>query len=80
MLTNTKLEEIFNLVFHDYNISSDTIQNLSRDNFPEWDSMKHLELIFKISDAFSINFSADDVVTLRSYQEIVKIVLKNELN
>lgn len=48
--------------------------NVSRKNTPEWDSLKHIELMFALEDRFDIQFSEEELARLDSVATIVEAV------
>ena len=51
----------------------------SRKNIQEWDSLKHIEIIFSIEDELGIQFSEDELAILDNITEIVDVALnRNE--
>ena len=46
----------------------------SMDNTPQWDSLKHMEIIFAIEDEFSLEFSEEELATLTSVDHIVTAI------
>lgn len=47
---------------------------VSRTNTPQWDSLKHVELMFAIEDRFSIQFTEEELVGLDSVSKIVMAI------
>ncbi len=46
----------------------------SREENPEWDSLKHVEMIFMLEDEFDVQFAEDDFPKMSSVAEIVTLV------
>ena len=44
------------------------------DNTPQWDSLKHMELIFAFEDTFGVRLDESELVSLRSIGALVKRV------
>jgi len=53
----------------------DVNQEHQRALIPEWDSLKHVEIVFALEDALSIEFAEDEFVKLDSVSHIVDAVL-----
>jgi len=51
----------------------DVTDNLSIDN-GDWDSLRHMEIVAVIEDAFNIMFSADEIVSITSFVKIKEVV------
>lgn len=46
-------------------------ETLSRDDEPKWDSLKHLEIIFALEEAFDVAFSAEEIGSVKSSADLV---------
>lgn len=46
------------------------IEHVDRENISEWDSFKHVELIFAIEDEFDVSFSQDILGRLHNIDDI----------
>jgi acyl carrier protein len=44
-------------------------------NTPAWDSLKHIEIMFALEDEFSVEFTEDELVKLDSNIKIVSSLL-----
>ncbi len=69
---NEQLKAIFKEVF-DIDI---TEQNLTRDDIPEWDSLRHVGLILEIETQFGISCSVEEAMQMIS-TDIIKEILKD---
>jgi acyl carrier protein len=47
---------------------------VSRTDEPRWDSLKHVEIVFALEDAFDVRFDEDELATLDSAQALVAAV------
>ena len=47
----------------------------SRQNTPQWDSLKHIEVIFALEDAFGWEFSEAELANLDSVKSILERAL-----
>ncbi len=65
---NTVTNIISNLLNCDINIDS------SRINTTEWDSLRHIEIIFALEDAFSLQFAEDELNKLDRIASIVSVI------
>jgi acyl carrier protein len=45
----------------------------SRENTPQWDSLKHVEIIFAVEDELGIEFSEKELASLDSVAKIVNV-------
>lgn len=49
----------------------------TRKNTPQWDSLKHIEIIFTIEDELGIQFSEEELSALDSVEHIVAAALSH---
>ncbi|HXM96376.1 MAG TPA: acyl carrier protein [Candidatus Dormibacteraeota bacterium] len=49
-------------------------ESVTRDSEPSWDSLKHVELILLLEEHFGVQFSEEEIVALRSSDEIVHAI------
>lgn len=49
--------------------------NSSRHNTPQWDSLKHIEVIFAVEDELDLEFSEEEMAALDSVSRIVELAL-----
>ena len=47
---------------------------VTRDTVPTWDSLRHVEIIFAVEEAFGVQFSEDEMANVSSLSEFVDIV------
>ncbi|HWV18537.1 MAG TPA: acyl carrier protein [Rhodocyclaceae bacterium] len=47
----------------------------SRKNLPQWDSLKHVEIIFAVEDAFGVQFSEEELFELDSVENIAASII-----
>jgi acyl carrier protein len=45
--------------------------DLSADNCPAWDSLRHLRLVLAIEDAFGVTFDEDEIISLTSVSALL---------
>jgi acyl carrier protein len=53
----------------------DASETLSREAAGDWDSVRHIELLFMLEEEFGITFDEDEMAELQSFGEIVDSVL-----
>ncbi|MFW9930390.1 MAG: acyl carrier protein [Candidatus Thorarchaeota archaeon] len=51
--------------------------NISQETLESWDSMSHLILITELEENFKIQFSDDQIISLKSVADIKKILKEN---
>jgi|LakMenE18May11ns_1017448.scaffolds.fasta_scaffold8875112_2 acyl carrier protein len=66
-----RVEKVFKKVFE-----TDNFINLSRDVSPEWDSLKHIELVLELEDEFVIEFTNSASLEICNFDSCVKILLE----
>jgi acyl carrier protein len=49
-------------------------ESVTRDSEPAWDSLKHVELIFMLEERFGVQFSEEEMASLRSSDDIVHLI------
>ena len=49
-------------------------ESVTRDSEPTWDSLKHVELIFMLEERFGVQFSEEEMASLRSSDDIVHLI------
>ena len=49
-------------------------ESVTRDSEPNWDSLKHVELILMLEEHFGVRFSEKEMAALRSSDEIVHAI------
>lgn len=56
----------------------DNDADITRQNTPSWDSLKHIEIMFALEDELGVAFSEEELAKLDGVQKIVEAVrLKN---
>ena len=53
---------------------------LRQENTEEWDSLKHVELIFELEEAFDIDVAPDDIADLYSDTNTVLSYLQRQID
>lgn len=55
----------------------DSIQDdISKQNFQMWDSLKHLILISNLEEEFNISFEPEDIFKIQNISDIENILMK----
>lgn len=49
-------------------------QEITRQNTPGWDSLKHIEIMFALEDEFGVEFSEEELAGLDSVSKIAEEV------
>ena len=64
------LSAVFDIPVEDINHDS------SPDNIENWDSIKHMNLVFALEEEFNILFSDNEILEMLSLSNIIEIVAK----
>ena len=49
-------------------------ENPSRASEPNWDSLKHAELVFLVEDHFGVRFSEQDLARINDSEQLTRLV------
>ena len=72
-ITIEQLQDIFQSAFSsDVKINSDT----DKDNLPDWDSINHLNLIVELEDRLNIQFSPEEIESMKSVSSLIDLIQK----
>ncbi|GJH09279.1 acyl carrier protein [Caballeronia novacaledonica] len=52
----------------------ESIDQATREHSPEWDSLKHMEIMFALEDEFGTEFSEEELADLDSASKIVSAI------
>ena len=72
---NNNLKEVLKKTFPNAKIPSK--KNLKAGDFEEWDSLGHLNFLLSVEKFFKIKFSMEEIIKIKDFDEISKIVEKN---
>ena len=69
---NTKIDEILVSALH---ISpADITDQLTMSEVETWDSLQHMDLIASLEQAFGVEFTFDEIVSMQSVAEIKRVL------
>ncbi len=68
-----KLKKIFKRIF-----KKKGVENLSSNDAKNWDSLRHLDLIFALEEEFNIKFTNKEITSIKNYK-ICLMILKKKL-
>ena len=69
-LMNNK-DPLLGLLLEFFELPPDILpENITQQSLQSWDSLKMVQLITELEEAFSVNFDIDEIERLRSYDEI----------
>jgi acyl carrier protein len=55
-------------------VSSEAASTARRGEHEEWDSLKHIEIVFQVEEEFDLQFAEDDIADLTDVETIVAAV------
>ena len=58
----------------------DVTDRLTMKNTDGWDSLKHMELVVSIEEAFGVELAFDDIVAMQTLKDIKKILKAKGVN
>lgn len=68
--------KIFNSIFKSKYEEID----IARESVPNWDSMRHAELIVTLQKKYSIKFSVNDLIKVKNYKDLIQLIKNEKLN
>jgi acyl carrier protein len=68
-----KVLETFARVFPDFS-GADADADKTRQQFANWDSFSHLELVSALEEAFRVSFSLDEVVAIETPRAFAEVI------
>ena len=68
-----KIKEIMKRVFQLDSVPDD----ISQQNCAQWDSMRHLNLVVELEEAFDTSFEPEEIGEMRSLEIITSILERN---
>lgn len=66
-------ERIFEVLKRTFEVEN-VDENISQKNCGKWDSIHHLNLIIELESEFDLSFEPEEISTMVSYQDIIRIV------
>lgn len=68
-------EQVFEIVASILRVPPASIDaSSSPDTLPEWDSLRHLQIVLALEEAFSLQLSVDEIEAMHSVRVIAAIV------
>jgi acyl carrier protein len=69
------IEEIKSIIAQVMSIDiNDILDEASPENTSNWDSIRHMELLTKLEQAYSVKFDIDEMIEMMSLQGIIEIL------
>lgn len=62
--------KIFPVLSNSFNL------DMSRNEFENWDSLTHMQLISEIEEDFHLSFDMDDIIDIEKPRDFIKIIKK----
>lgn len=60
-------------------LKTDTVEPQSgRENLPDWNSLRHIEIVFAIEDELGVAFSEEEMGSLDTVEKIVQTVMTRD--
>jgi acyl carrier protein len=72
-----QLQEVFRDVFDDPTLELDS--NMDATHIPEWDSLRHVTLLFRIEDEFGVEFKGDEAASVANVAELEALLRQKGL-
>lgn len=78
MNTFYRLQSIFRDVFDDPTLRLS--EEMSVGNFPDWDSVATVQIVLATEAEFGVRFTTDEVATIRSVGDILRLLEAHEIS
>lgn len=76
-MTRPEIEAtILDIIRTVFNLTKTPPPTTKRIDLPQWDSLRHIDLILSLEEAFQVEFNAEEVAAMDSVQSIVELVLE----
>jgi acyl carrier protein len=74
-----KSEKIKEIMAETFNVEKSLLsQNTSQKNLSSWDSLRHLNLIVALEDAFDVSFEPEQIAIMTTFTAILEELTKME--
>lgn len=73
-MNNELRKQIGNILSEVLNTALPPGDNPKREEMPNWDSLKHMELILRLEEQFNVRFSIREVAGIKSLHDLVEII------
>lgn len=74
MTNQSRRESVITLLAQLFGRTIPLSAEFCRESEPDWDSIRHLELVFALEDEFNVRFSPNDIQDLDSAKGIVHVL------
>jgi acyl carrier protein len=72
-----QLQEVFRDIFDDPTL--ELADDLDASDIPEWDSLRHVTLLFRIEDEFGVEFKGDEAASVANIAELEALLRQKGL-
>ncbi|MGM1048182.1 MAG: acyl carrier protein [Bacillota bacterium] len=73
-MNNELREQVGSILSEVLNTTLTPDDNPKREEMPNWDSLKHMELILRLEEQFKLRFSIKEVAGITSLDDLVEII------
>lgn len=74
-MTTDRIDRLMTEVFAGvFNRNIDVSQPLTRENLEDWDSLKHMEIIFAVEAATGLVFSEEQIIAIKSIDDLRRML------
>ena len=67
-----KLKSVFQKVFEEYDIA--ITRDMTAQDMPSWDSLRHIQLIGEVERAFRIKFKLREVLSVKNLGDLIDLI------
>lgn len=72
-------EKVKEILAEVLNLPQDSVnESMTFENTDSWDSLKHMEIVSALEEELGIVFTADEIVSMTSYNAIIKLVTEKK--
>lgn len=69
------IESLRKVMAENFGLDSNSINEFSNmENTEHWDSLKHMDLMMSIEEAFGVTFTADEIVSMTNFKKIQQVL------
>lgn len=73
--------QLYDIIAGVLNIEADTLSEQSNAlNTPNWDSLRHIEVILAVETAYSIRFAINEVVNMQNLGDMRDVLVKKDVS
>ncbi len=72
LMNKTNIEEIYQVFSNAFGREIEIGTDISRSDTPEWNSLRHMEIMFSLEEVFDTQFTEEELTNLSSINLILK--------